>query len=151
VPFYCGFRYERIHSTPVICATSFGLWPDNQIVHNPSARAVLLASLLLVGCSTGDAATVEELAGGEFTDQQDILDTMHCRSVGMTFHHQWTPDFDDEAALALALEHAPALEAQRTVSSDRKIGPELWAIGDADGVAIGVVDASGAVAFCHRE
>lgn len=121
-------------------------------MHGPSSPlAVLLASLLLVGCSTGDPATVEELADGQFTSQQDVLDTMNCRSVGITFSHQTISDFDDEAALAVAVEHAPALEAQGTVSVVRRIGPELWAIGDADGVAIGVVEASGAVAFCHRE
>ena len=52
---------------------------------------------------------------------------------------------------SLAVEQAPALESQGTVSVVQQIGPELWAIGDSDGLAIGVVEASGTVAFCHRE
>lgn len=51
----------------------------------------------------------------------------------------------------MAVEHAPALEGEGTVTVVHQVGPELWAIGDADGVAIGAVEASGAVAFCHRD
>jgi len=110
----------------------------------------LVATLLVAGCSSEGGLTIDDIASGQYTSRQDLLDAMNCESVGMTFHHRWTPDFDDGAALSLAVEHAPALEAEGTVTVVHQVGPDLWAIGDTDGLTIGVVEASGAVAFCHR-
>lgn len=110
----------------------------------------LVATLMSAGCSSNEELTIDELTPGQYATPGAFLDAMDCQSIGTTFD-PWTPDFDDEAALALALEHAPELEAEETPTDVQQIGPELWAIGDADGVAIGLVGASGTVAFCHRD
>lgn len=109
-----------------------------------------MATLVAAGCSSKGDLTIDELTSGQYATRAAFLDAMDCQSVGITFD-KWTPDFDDEAALGLALEHAPELEAEGAVTDVQQIGPGLWAIGDTDGVAIGLVEASGTVAFCHRD
>ena len=109
------------------------------------SRVLLALTLVLAACSseTSDYAGQEVGSAGEFVNEYLDCD----ESVG-AFHH--TPGSGDEWALNLATELSSMPDFNRhTVGSVVKVGPETWAIFDADDLYIGAVDTT-QIRMCNQ-
>lgn len=118
--------------------------------------AVSLIALVTVGCNgeivtSEQQVTLSQLPAEEFNSPQELFDYLNCAYVSIG--SGWDTggaDFDDEAALALAREHASDLGVTEPVETIRQLRSEFWAVGTAKELVLGAVT-RGSVAFCGWE
>lgn len=91
--------------------------------------------------------TLEDLQDRDYTSPSDVLDALHCDSFGVGGGWDAGGDFD---ALAFARENSTALGVSEPVETVLQVGPDLWAVGNDDGLVLGAVSRA-SVVFCLWE